>query len=110
LFPAVPDTRDRKRTAGKALRSFALRRQARDTWLQRLASLNGALGLVSSAVANQASAHRRYYREAVARALLLAEMPPRQVATLIALCKDVDHARRLQILIGSVVASLVHAS
>jgi MerR family regulatory protein len=56
-------------------------------------------GLIPS---HRAGAHRRYYSAAVARALLLIETPPQQVATLIALRKGGDHARRLWALVGGV--------
>ncbi|MBA3807020.1 MAG: MerR family transcriptional regulator [Solirubrobacterales bacterium] len=51
---------------------------------------------------HRAGAHRRYYSAAVARALLLAETSPHQVATLITLRKGGDHGRRLRALIGDV--------
>jgi hypothetical protein len=57
---------------------------------------------------HRAGAHRRYYSAAVARALLLAETPPQQVATLITLRKGGDHARRLWALIGGNGASLAN--
>lgn len=55
---------------------------------------------------HRAGAHRRYYSAAVARALLLAETSPQQVATLITLRKGGDHGRRLWALIGGVGGSL----
>jgi len=55
---------------------------------------------------HRAGAHRRYYSAAVARALLLAETAPQQVATLITLRQGGDHARRLWALIGGVSGSL----
>jgi hypothetical protein len=51
---------------------------------------------------HRAGAHRRYYSAAVARALLLADTAPQQVATLIALRQGGDPARRLWVLIGGV--------
>jgi hypothetical protein len=51
---------------------------------------------------HRAGAHRRYYSAAVARALLLAETAPQQVATLIALRQGGESARRLWALIGGV--------
>jgi hypothetical protein len=62
-------------------------------------------GLIPS---HRAGAHRRYYSAAVARALLLADTPPQQVATLITLRKGGDHARRLWALIGGDGASLAN--
>jgi hypothetical protein len=56
--------------------------------------------------AHRAGTHRRYYSAAVARALLLAQMSPQQVAALIALRHGGDPGRRLWVLIGSVTASL----
>ncbi|HUA73277.1 MAG TPA: MerR family transcriptional regulator [Solirubrobacteraceae bacterium] len=55
---------------------------------------------------HRAGAHRRYYSAAVARALLLAETAPQQVATLIALRRGGSPARRLWALIGGVDGSL----
>ncbi|MGD1058820.1 MAG: MerR family transcriptional regulator [Solirubrobacteraceae bacterium] len=55
---------------------------------------------------HRAGAHRRYYSAAVARALLLAETAPQQVATLIALRQGGESARRLWALIGGVGRSL----
>jgi hypothetical protein len=63
-------------------------------------------GLIPS---HRAGAHRRYYSVAVARALLLADTPPQQVATLITLRKGGNHARRLWVLIGEESASAVNA-
>jgi len=63
-------------------------------------------GLIPS---HRAGAHRRYYSVAVARALLLADTPPQQVATLITLRKGGNHARRLWALIGEESASAVNA-
>jgi hypothetical protein len=57
---------------------------------------------------HRAGAHRRYYSAAVARALLLAETAPQQVATLIALRQGGDPARRLWALIGGVGAGLLN--
>src|SRR5262249_14209162 len=56
--------------------------------------------------AHRAGTHRRYYSAAVARALLLAQMTPQQLATLIALRRGGDSGRRLVVLIGSVMASV----
>jgi hypothetical protein len=58
---------------------------------------------------HRAGAHRRYYSAAVARALLLAEAAPQQVATLIALRQGGSPARRLWALIGGVGGSLADA-
>ncbi len=55
--------------------------------------------------AHRAGSHRRYYSAAAARALLLTQMTPQQVASLIALRRGGDPARRLAVLIGSVIAS-----
>jgi hypothetical protein len=55
---------------------------------------------------HRAGAHRRYYSAAVARALLLAETAPQQVATLIVLRQGGESARRLWALIGGVGGSL----
>jgi hypothetical protein len=62
-------------------------------------------GLIPS---HRAGAHRRYYSAAVARALLLADTPPQQVATLITLRKGGDPARRLWALIGEASASVAN--
>jgi hypothetical protein len=62
-------------------------------------------GLIPS---HRAGAHRRYYSTAVARALLLADTPPQQVATLITLRKGGDRARRLWALIGEGSASVAN--
>jgi hypothetical protein len=56
--------------------------------------------------AHRAGAHRRYYSTAVARALLLAQMTPQQLAALIALRRGGEPGRRLAVLIGSVVADV----
>jgi hypothetical protein len=56
--------------------------------------------------AHRAGTHRRYYSAAVARALLLTQMTPQQVATLIALRRGGQSGRRLVVLIGSVMASV----
>lgn len=56
--------------------------------------------------AHRAGTHRRFYSAAVARALLLAQMPPQQVASLTALRHGGDPSRRLAVLIGSVIASV----
>ena len=56
--------------------------------------------------AHRAGTHRRYYGAAVARALLLAQMTPQQVAALIALRRGGESGRRLAVLIGSVMASV----
>ncbi len=58
---------------------------------------------------HRAGTHRRYYGAAVARALLLAETAPQQVATLIALRQGGSPARRLWALIGGVGGSLTDA-
>jgi DNA-binding transcriptional MerR regulator len=55
--------------------------------------------------AHRAGTHRRYYSAAVARTLLLAQMTPQQMASLIALRRGGDPGRRLVVLIGSVMAS-----
>ncbi len=55
--------------------------------------------------AHRAGTHRRYYSAAAARALLLRQMTAQQVASLIALRRGGDPARRLAVLIGSVMAS-----
>lgn len=56
--------------------------------------------------AHRAGTHRRYYSAAVARALLLAQMTPPQLAALIALRRGGDAGRRMAVLIGSVMASV----
>jgi hypothetical protein len=56
--------------------------------------------------AHRAGTHRRYYSAAVARALLLNQMTPPQLAALIALRRGGESGRRLVVLIGSVVASV----
>ncbi len=56
--------------------------------------------------AHRAGTHRRYYSTAVARALLLAEMAPQQVAALIVLRRGGVPGRRLVGLIASVMASV----
>lgn len=55
--------------------------------------------------AHRAGTHRRYYSAAAARALLLTQMTPQQLASLIALRRGGDPGRRLVVLIGSVMAS-----
>jgi len=55
---------------------------------------------------HRAGTHRRYYSAAVARALLLAQMTPQQVAALIALRRGGESGRRLVVLIGSVMANV----
>jgi hypothetical protein len=55
--------------------------------------------------AHRSGTHRRYYSAAVARALLLAQTPPQQVAALIALRRGGEPGRRLAVLIGGVMAS-----
>jgi DNA-binding transcriptional MerR regulator len=55
--------------------------------------------------AHRAGTHRRFYSAAAARALLLTQMTPQQVASLIALRRGGDPGRRLAVLIGSVMAS-----
>jgi hypothetical protein len=52
--------------------------------------------------AHRAGTHRRYYSAAVARALLLAQMPPQHVAALVALQRGDESSRRLAVLIASV--------
>src|SRR5665213_1091719 len=56
--------------------------------------------------AHRAGTHRRYYSAAVARALLLAQMTPQQVAALVALRRGGQSGRRLVVMIGSVMASV----
>jgi hypothetical protein len=56
--------------------------------------------------AHRSGTHRRYYSAAVARALLLAQMTPQQLGTLITLRRGGDSGRRLVVLIGSVMASV----
>ena len=56
--------------------------------------------------AHRAGTHRRYYSTAVARALLLAQMTPQQLAALIALRRGGEPGRRLVVLIGSVMANV----
>lgn len=60
--------------------------------------------------AHRAGTHRRYYSAAVARALLLAQMTPQQVAALIALRQGGQSGRRLAVLIGSVLASVADSA
>jgi DNA-binding transcriptional MerR regulator len=60
--------------------------------------------------AHRAGTHRRFYSAAVARALLLAQMPPQQVASLTALRHGGELSRRLAVLIGSVMASLADSA
>lgn len=60
--------------------------------------------------AHRAGTHRRYYSAAVARALLLAQMTPQQVAALIALRRGGQAGRRLVVLIGSVMASVADSA
>jgi len=60
--------------------------------------------------AHRAGTHRRYYSAAVARALLLAQMTPQQIAALIALRRGGQSGRRLAVLIGSVMASVADSS
>jgi DNA-binding transcriptional MerR regulator len=55
--------------------------------------------------AHRAGTHRRYYSAAAARAWLLIQMTPQQVASLIALRRGGDSGRRLTVMIGSVMAS-----
>ncbi|HEV3072370.1 MAG TPA: MerR family transcriptional regulator [Solirubrobacteraceae bacterium] len=55
--------------------------------------------------AHRAGTHRRFYSAAAARALLLTQMTPQQLASLIALRRGGDPGRRLAVLIGSVMAS-----
>lgn len=54
--------------------------------------------------AHRAGTHRRFYSAAAARALLLTQITPQQVASLIALRRGGDPGRRLAVLIGSVMA------
>jgi DNA-binding transcriptional MerR regulator len=61
-------------------------------------------------LAHRAGTHRRYYSAAVARALLLAQMTPQQVATLIALRRGGEPGRRLVVLIGSVMANVADSA
>jgi DNA-binding transcriptional MerR regulator len=56
--------------------------------------------------AHRAGTHRRYYSAAVARALLLAQMTPQQIAALVALRRGGQSGRRLVVMIGSVMASV----
>jgi DNA-binding transcriptional MerR regulator len=60
--------------------------------------------------AHRAGTHRRFYSAAVARALLLAQMPPQQVASLTALRHGGEPSRRLAVLIGSVMASVAESA
>jgi DNA-binding transcriptional MerR regulator len=60
--------------------------------------------------AHRAGTHRRYYSAAVARALLLAQMTPQQVAALIALRRGGQAGRRLVVMIGSVMASVADSA
>jgi DNA-binding transcriptional MerR regulator len=60
--------------------------------------------------AHRAGTHRRYYSAAVARALLLAQMTPQQVAALIALRRGGRSGRRLVVMIGSVMASIADSA
>jgi len=60
--------------------------------------------------AHRAGTHRRYYSAAVARALLLAQMTPQQVASLIVLRRGGDSGRRLTVMIGSVMASAANSA
>ncbi len=55
--------------------------------------------------AHRAGTHRRYYSAAAARALLLIQMTPQQLASLIALRRGGDSGRRLTVMIGSVMVS-----
>jgi DNA-binding transcriptional MerR regulator len=55
--------------------------------------------------AHRAGTHRRYYSAAAVRALLLTQMTPQQLASLIALRRGGDPGRRLAVLIGSVMTS-----
>jgi MerR HTH family regulatory protein len=55
---------------------------------------------------HRAGSHRRYYSTAVARALVLVQMTSQQLAALIALRRGGDPARRLAVMIGSVMASV----
>jgi MerR HTH family regulatory protein len=60
--------------------------------------------------AHRAGTHRRFYSAAVARALLLAQMPPQQVAFLTTLRHGGEPSRRLAVLIGSVIASVAESA
>jgi DNA-binding transcriptional MerR regulator len=60
--------------------------------------------------AHRSGTHRRYYSAAVARALLLAQMTPQQVAALIALRRGGHSGQRLAVLIGSVMASVADSA
>jgi hypothetical protein len=60
--------------------------------------------------AHRAGTHRRFYSAAVARALLLAQMPPQQVASLTALRHGGELSRRLAVLIGSVMVSVADSA
>jgi excisionase family DNA binding protein len=60
--------------------------------------------------AHRAGTHRRFYSAAVARALLLAQMPPQQVAFLTALRHGGEPSRRLAVLVGSVIASAAESA
>lgn len=64
-------------------------------------------GLIPS---HRAGAHRRFYSAAAARALLLAQMTPQQLASLITLRQGGQSGRRLTVLIGSVLASLAESA
>ncbi|MGH2853631.1 MAG: MerR family DNA-binding transcriptional regulator [Solirubrobacteraceae bacterium] len=94
LHPSIPDDARYPLTLGQLhLLSGASERQLRH-WTDE--------GLIP---AHRAGTHRRYYSAAVARTLLLAQMTPQQMASLIALRRGGDPGRRLVVLIGSVMAS-----
>jgi DNA-binding transcriptional MerR regulator len=59
---------------------------------------------------HRSGTHRRYYSAAAARALLLAQMTPQQVAALIALRRGGQSGQRLAVLIGSVMASVADSA
>jgi hypothetical protein len=54
---------------------------------------------------HRAGSHRRYYSAGLARSLLLTQLTSQQLATLITLRRGGDPARRLAVMIGSVMAS-----
>jgi len=93
LHPALPDAARYPLTLGRLhLLTGASERQLRH-WTDE--------GLIP---AHRAGTHRRWYSAAAARALLLAQASPQQVASLIALRRGGDPGRRLAVLIGSVMA------
>jgi hypothetical protein len=91
--PALPDATRYPLTLGRLhLLTGASERQLRH-WTDE--------GLVP---AHRAGTHRRYYSAAAARALLLTQASPQQIASLIALRRGGDPGRRLAVLIAGVMA------